>query len=331
MAQYLIIIRSFVFVICFLPLLWGCGKQSEPPPKAKVITKKIIIAKKDAAQSKKPKEIPKKTVVLKPPSKKETAKPKPVETAEPPPKAKVITKKIIIAKKDNSKPQKPKKIEVAKPALKKEPVKPKPEAAKKEPVKPKPEAAKKEPVKPKPKAAKKEPVKPKPKAAKKEPVKPKPEAAHDVSKAKADVSARKSVASLTATTQITPDTIDFYNPEGKLDPFTSLYKDKPVAVSLTGQKPILEPRRPLTPLEKVDLSQLKLVAIIRALSGNIALVEEASGKGYVIKKGTYIGTRSGKVGKILPDRIIVEEESADFSGKVSVREIEVKLNPSGEE
>jgi len=162
-------------------------------------------------------------------------------------------------------------------------------------------------------------------------MKPKPEAAHDVSKAKADVSARKSVASLTATTQITPDTIDFYNPEGKLDPFASLYKEKPAAIPTTGQKLTQEPRRPLTPLEKVDLSQLKLVAIIRALSGNIALVEEASGKGYVIKKGTYIGTRSGKVGKILPDRIIVEEESEDFSGKVSVREIEVKLNPSGEE
>jgi len=307
MAQHLIIIRSFVFVICFLPLLWGCGKQSEPPPKAKVITRKIIIAKKDASQSKQPKKIPKKTVVLKPPSKKEIAKPKPVEPVGPLPKSKVITKKIIIAKKDDSKPQKPKKIEVAKPALKKEPVKPKPEAVKKEPVKPKPEAAKKEPVK------------------------PKPEAAHDVSKAKADVSTRKSVASLTATTQITPDTIDFYNPEGKLDPFASLYKEKPITVSITGQTLIQEPRRPLTPLEKVDLSQLKLVAIIRALSGNIALVEEASGKGYVIKKGTYIGTRSGKVGKILPDRIIVEEESQDFSGKVSVREIEVKLNPSGEE
>ena len=145
------------------------------------------------------------------------------------------------------------------------------------------------------------------------------------------MSARKSVALLNTTTQITLDTSDFYNPEGKLDPFASLYKEKPVTVSTTGQKLLREPRRPLTPLEKVDLSQLKLVAIVRASSGNIALVEEASGKGYVIKKGTYIGTRSGKVGKILPDRIIVEQESEDFSGKVSVHEIEVKLNPSGEE
>ncbi len=289
MDKYLIIIRSFVFVICFFPLLWGCGKQSEPPPKPKVITKKIIIGKKDASQPQKPKKI----VVLKSASKKEAAKPKPVKTAEPLPKPKVITKKIIIAKKDESQPQKPKKIDVSKSALKKEVVKPKPVAAKKEPVKPKPEAA------------------------------------QDVSKAKADVPTKKSVASVTATTQITPDTTDFYNPEGKLDPFASLYKEKPVAVA--GEKSPKKPRRPLTPLEKVDLSQLKLVAIIRAASGNRALVEEASGKGYVIKKGTYIGTRSGKVDKILPDRIIVEEEVKDFDGKVSVREIEVKLKPSGEE
>ena len=250
MDQHLIIIRRIAFVICILALLWGCGNQSEPPPKPKVITKKIIIAKKD-------------------------------ET-------------------------KPQKIDVAKPVVKKEPVKPKPEAVKKELVEPKPEAVKKEPAE------------------------PKPEAAHDIAKAKADVSARKPVASLTEKTFMTPDTTEFYNPEGKLDPFASLYKEKPVAIQ-TGQQIPLEPKRPLTPLEKVDLSQLKLVAIIRAESGNVALVEEASGKGYVIKKGTYIGTRSGKVGKILPDRIIVEEESEDFSGKVSVREIEVKLNPSGEE
>ena len=240
MDKHLTIIRSFVFVICFFPLLWGCGKQSEPLPKPKVITKKIIIAKKDEPQPQKPKKI----VVLKPAPKKEAAKPKPV-------------------------------------------------------------------------------------AAKKETVKPKPEAAQDVSKTKADVSTKKSVASVTATTQITPDTIDFYNPEGKLDPFASLYKEKPVAVA--GKKSPKKPRRPLTPLEKVDLSQLKLVAIIRAASGNRALVEEASGKGYVIKKGTYIGIRSGKVGKILPDRIIIEEEVKDFNGKVSVRKIEVKLKPSGEE
>ena len=60
-------------------------------------------------------------------------------------------------------------------------------------------------------------------------------------------------------------------------------------------------------------------------------MEEGSGKGYVIKKGTYIGTHSGKVAKILPDRIIVEEEVEDIYGKASIRKIEIKLKPPGEE
>ncbi|MBW1840493.1 MAG: pilus assembly protein PilP, partial [Deltaproteobacteria bacterium] len=55
------------------------------------------------------------------------------------------------------------------------------------------------------------------------------------------------------------------------------------------------------------MSQLKLVGIIQAESGNRALVEEASGKGYVISKGTYIGTHTGRVDRILPHGVIVDE------------------------
>ena len=64
----------------------------------------------------------------------------------------------------------------------------------------------------------------------------------------------------------------------------------------------------MTPLERIDLSQLKLVGIILASSGNRALVEESSGKGYVIKTGTYIGVNSGKVVKIRKEKVVVEEE-----------------------
>jgi type IV pilus assembly protein PilP len=76
---------------------------------------------------------------------------------------------------------------------------------------------------------------------------------------------------------------------------------------------------------------LKLVAIIRAPSGNKALVEESSGKGYVIKKGTYIGLNSGKIIKIEKDNIIIEEEIQNIQGNMEVRQIELKLQkPSGE-
>jgi type IV pilus assembly protein PilP len=122
---------------------------------------------------------------------------------------------------------------------------------------------------------------------------------------------------------------DFYNPEGKLDPFEPLFKKE--SVSLNDAKRKINRRKPLTPLEKLNLSQLALVGIIRAPSGDRAVVQESSGKGYIVKKGTYIGTQSGKIVEILEDRIIVEEESEDIYGNVSVIKKPLKLQkPPGE-
>jgi len=167
--------------------------------------------------------------------------------------------------------------------------------------------------------------------SKQETVKPTPKAVSGISKSKAGVSNDKLVASVSTTTQKieTPQITDLYNPEGKLDPFAPLIKAKPVNLPVKHRKAVR--RKLLTPLEKLDLSQLKLVGILRAQSGNKALVEEDSGKGYVIKKGTYIGIHSGKVAKILPDRIIIEEEVEDIYGKISVQKKEIKLKPPGEE
>jgi type IV pilus assembly protein PilP len=205
------------------------------------------------------------------------------QKAEPPPKAKKITQKIIVAKKEASKPQQAKITEIPKPG----------------------------------------PIQ--------ETAEPIPKVAPEVSTGTVDVAKEKQVASVSTTTiKIEPPKIsDLYNPEGKLDPFAPLIKEKPVNLPVNQKKAVR--RKPLTPLEKLDLSQLKLVAILRAQSGNRALVEEDSGKGYVINKGTYIGTHSGKVAEILSDRIIVEEEEEDIYGKISVRKREIKLKPPGEE
>ena len=90
-------------------------------------------------------------------------------------------------------------------------------------------------------------------------------------------------------------------------------------------------RIPQTPLEKLDLGQLKLVGIIQSAKKNKALVEEASGKGYIISKGTYIGTQAGRVKKINKDRVVIEEEIEDITGKIVLHEKELKLQkPAGE-
>ena len=126
-----------------------------------------------------------------------------------------------------------------------------------------------------------------------------------------------------------PDTSPLYDPTGKIDPFAPLFSDNQGSTDNSMDN---KPKRPLTPLEQIDLSQLKLVAILRAQSGNKAMVEDATGKGYVLTPGTFIGINSGKVTKILKDRVIVEEDTKDFLGKVTTNTRELKLQkPFGEE
>lgn len=121
-----------------------------------------------------------------------------------------------------------------------------------------------------------------------------------------------------------------YNPKGRIDPFEPLFREKPEIISSAKAKYVR--RRPLTPLEKIDLNQLKLVGIIRADSGNLAMVQDATGKGYVIAKGTYIGVHGGRVVKITKDGAIVQETLENIFGKKTVSRKELKLQkPAGEE
>lgn len=107
-----------------------------------------------------------------------------------------------------------------------------------------------------------------------------------------------------------------YNPAGKPDPF------KPF-IQLTSRG---GSRTALTPLQKFDISQLKLVAIISTSDGNIALVEDATGKGYFLKKGTWVGRNDGKVTKILKDTVIIQEVYQDIFGQTKTSEISLFLH-----
>jgi len=120
-----------------------------------------------------------------------------------------------------------------------------------------------------------------------------------------------------------------YNPQGKADPFEALLRDE--SAQAVGGKLMRKKRDPQSPLEKIDLGQLKLVAIIAAPSGNRALVEESSGKGYILREGTYVGLNSGKVVNIAIDKVMVEEEFEDAYGKTINQKKEITLpKPPGE-
>jgi len=120
-----------------------------------------------------------------------------------------------------------------------------------------------------------------------------------------------------------------YDAKGRFDPFEPLLKNDQ-GKRLTASKGRRR-RIPQTPLERVAISQLKLSAIMRSNEGNSAIVEDATGKGYIIRKGTYIGLNSGQVTQIKRSSVIIEEEVEDVSGEFRMQNIELKLQkPAGE-
>jgi Tfp pilus assembly protein PilP len=85
-------------------------------------------------------------------------------------------------------------------------------------------------------------------------------------------------------------------------------------------------RLPQAPLERFDPNQLKLVGIIISSDGNIAVIEDAGGKGYIVEKGAYIGLYPVKIIVIKKDRILIEEETRDRFGKKAVKKRELTLH-----
>ena len=115
-----------------------------------------------------------------------------------------------------------------------------------------------------------------------------------------------------------------YDPARKIDPFEPLFQEKIRSVKVE-HTPIIDDRSNKGPLELIDTSQLKLTAIIYATGRNFALVQEASGKGHVIKKGSYIGTKGGKVIEILNKKVIIGEKWQDNDGNIYIQKNELKL------
>ncbi len=89
---------------------------------------------------------------------------------------------------------------------------------------------------------------------------------------------------------------------------------------------------PLSPLEKIQPSQLKLVGIVISKEVKpLALVELPNGKGYILKLGTKIGVNHGRVIKIGPNFVIIQEKTINILGKEVNKNTILKLHtPQGE-
>lgn len=112
-----------------------------------------------------------------------------------------------------------------------------------------------------------------------------------------------------------------YDPRGTRDPFKNPFG------TLTESPVITD--TPLTPLQKYDLSQLRVIGVIIGKGDPKAMVVAPSNKSFVLKKGTKIGKNNGTVISISTDVILVEEQYLDFAGAIQSTMQEIRLPKQG--
>jgi type IV pilus assembly protein PilP len=116
-----------------------------------------------------------------------------------------------------------------------------------------------------------------------------------------------------------------YDPKGKPDPFRPLYVERVVK---PAAKQIVETvAEGATPLERLDLTHLKLVALVWSITAPRAMVEDSAGKGYILTVGTSVGKHHGKVTQITALGLVVNERYTAPDGKMKYRDVPLKLYP----
>ena len=108
-----------------------------------------------------------------------------------------------------------------------------------------------------------------------------------------------------------------YDSTGKPDPFRSFVRlEDELDEGIT------------TPLERFDLSQLEVTAIIWNSDRARALIRDPAGKGYIVSTGAPIGKNKGRVVSIQDNVVLVKETYVDFRDRATTKEVELRMYAS---
>jgi type IV pilus assembly protein PilP len=91
-----------------------------------------------------------------------------------------------------------------------------------------------------------------------------------------------------------------YNPIAKRDPFRGLANDD---TGTTKDEKIVDTCD--EPLCQFDIDELTLVAVVSGDSNPLAMVEDRTGTGHLVRRNTRMGKQGGKVTSILRDCMVV--------------------------
>ena len=81
----------------------------------------------------------------------------------------------------------------------------------------------------------------------------------------------------------------------------------------------------LTPLQRYEIPQLRLAAVVLDLKPPRAMLQDNYGMGYIVTPGTPIGRRHGVVKSIESRRVIVEEHVLDYYGREQLHQVVIDM------
>lgn len=119
-----------------------------------------------------------------------------------------------------------------------------------------------------------------------------------------------------------------YNAENRRNPFKPLISPKIEPKEVVA---VSRPQAVLTPLERYDTHEYKLVGVIAGRGGDYAMVESPDGKTYNFKVGTRIGKREGVVQKITDGEVVIKEIIRYDTGDTKEVETTLSLNKPNEQ
>ncbi len=110
------------------------------------------------------------------------------------------------------------------------------------------------------------------------------------------------------------------------DPFMSFIQDRMMKAEAAAEANAGS--EPLTGMQLFEPGQLDLVAILFSGNQALAMVQDSTGKGYIIKKGTKIGRR-GQVAEIMPNTVVIKDWFISSSGEKLFKNNEMVLRKEG--
>ena len=121
-----------------------------------------------------------------------------------------------------------------------------------------------------------------------------------------------------------------YTLEGRPDPFVPFITKKASTPQLNPNEIIDDIGGELSGMQKFEPGQLTLVAVLESTSKKIAMVEDVTGKGYILNEGTLIGRR-GIVTQIDPQKVVIVETAHTRAGKDLKTTVIMRLKKEGEQ